>query len=211
VPIVDISLYVILDPGLEDRFTPEEFTRQVIEGGATCLQARCKDGSTRSFMEFARRVMAGAQDSMVPVIINDRVDIALALGAGGVHLGESDMPVADARKLAGPGFVIGASVCELRQARKAAGDGADYLGIGAIFPSPTKPDRRPISLDTLRAIRVEIDLPIVAIGGINDANASVPVENGADGVAVISALRQCLDPKEAALRLRAAVDKAKKR
>ena len=209
--IIDLSLYVILDPGIEDRFTPEEFTRQVVEGGATCLQVRCKNQTTRSFLELARRVMSQARETDVPVIINDRVDIALALGADGVHLGAEDMPVANARSLAGTGLIIGASVCRLEAARQAAKAGADYFGVGAVFPSPTKPERKPISLDILRAIRVEIDLPIVAIGGIDDTNAAVPIESGADGVAVISALRQCLDPKEATLRLRAAVDKAKKR
>ena len=161
-------------------------------------------------MAFARMVMRGAEDSGVPVIVNDRVDIALALGAHGVHLGSEDMPVEDARRLAGDTLIIGATVNELESARRAHLAGADYLGVGAIFPSPTKPDRQPISLDILRSIRIEIDLPIVAIGGIDDKNAAVPLKNGADGVAVISALRQCLDPKEAALRLREAVDKAKK-
>lgn len=210
-PRIDLSLYVILDRHIERHFTPEDFTQRVIEGGATCIQVRCKEESTRSFMDFARRVMSGAQASGVPVIINDRLDIALAMGASGVHLGEEDMPVAEARRVAGEGVIIGATVREIETARRAKLDGADYLGVGAVFRSPSKPDREPISLDTLKSIRVEIDLPVVAIGGINEANVSAPLENGADGVAVISALRQCLDPKEAALRLRQAVDKARKR
>ena len=209
-PTVDVSLYAILGPDIGKHLPPDEFTRKIVEGGATCLQVRCKDGNTRKFMDFARLVMRGAVGSGVPVIINDRVDIAIALGAQGVHLGRDDMPVADARRLAGSALIIGASVNELESARRALGAGADYLGVGAIFPSTTKPDREPISLDILRVIRVEIDLPIVAIGGIDATNAVVPIENGADGVAVISALRQCLDPKEAVLRLREAVDKAKK-
>jgi thiamine-phosphate pyrophosphorylase len=207
---VDLSLYAILDPGIEECLPAEQFTRKIIEGGSTCVQVRCKNRSTRAFMAFARMVMRGAEDSGVPVIVNDRVDIALALGAHGVHLGSEDMPVEDARRLAGDTLIIGATVNELESARRAHLAGADYLGVGAIFPSPTKPDRQPISLDILRSIRIEIDLPIVAIGGIDDKNAAVPLKNGADGVAVISALRQCLDPKEAALRLREAVDKAKK-
>jgi thiamine-phosphate pyrophosphorylase len=210
VSTVDVSLYAILDPDIGKHLPPDEFTRKIVEGGATCLQVRCKNSSTRTFMDFARLVMRGAEGSGVPVIIHDRVDIALALGAGGVHLGREDMPVADARRLAGNALIIGASVNELESARRALRAGTDYLGVGAVFPSTTKPDRAPISLDILRAIRVEIDLPIVAIGGIDATNAAVPIENGADGVAVISALRQCLDPKEAVLRLREAVDKAKK-
>ncbi len=210
VPAVDVTLYAILDRDIEQRAPVEEFTRRTVEGGATCIQVRCKDSTTREFMDFARRVMLGTRGSGVPVIINDRVDLALALGAGGVHLGREDMPVEDARRLAGSTLIIGASADDLESARHAYRVGADYLGVGAIFPSATKPDRKPISLDILSAIRVEINLPIVAIGGIDATNAAVPLENGADGVAVISALRQCLDPKEAVLRLREAVDKAKK-
>lgn len=209
-PSVDLSLYAILDRDIEKCLPAEEFTRKIIEGGATCIQVRCKDSSTRAFMDFARLVLRGAKGSGVPVIVNDRVDIALALGAQGVHLGSEDMPVSDARRLAGRALVIGATVNGLESARLALRAGADYLGVGAIFPSPTKPGRKPISLDILRAIRVEINLPIVAIGGIDDTNAAEPLTSGADGVAVISALRQCLDPKEAVLRLREAVDKAKK-
>jgi thiamine-phosphate pyrophosphorylase len=208
---IDLSLCVILDRNIEERFTPEEFTRLVIAGGATCLQVRCKRETTRELMDFARRVMGGVGDGPVPVIINDRVDVALALGAAGVHLGEDDMPVTDARRIVHGDFIIGASVRTLEAAQKARDDGADYLGVGAVYPSPTKPDRRPISLDILKAIRIQIGLPIVAIGGIDEANASAPLLNGADGVAVISALRRCLDPKTAALRLRAAVEKAKTR
>jgi thiamine-phosphate pyrophosphorylase len=211
VPTIDLSLYVILDRDIEENFTPEDFTRQVVEGGATCLQVRCKNESTRALMEFARRVISGAAARGVRLITHDRVDVALALGAAGVHLGEDDMPIADARRIAGGGFVIGASVREVETARRAKRDGADYLGVGAVYSSPSKPDREPISLDILRAIRIQIGLPVVAIGGIDEVNAAAPLRSGADGVAVISALRQCLDPKKAVLQLRAAVDKAKKR
>jgi len=210
VPRLDLSLYAILDPGIEECMPADEFTRKIIEGGATCIQVRCKHTGTRAFMDFAGLVMRGVGGSGVPVIINDRVDIALALGAQGVHLGLEDMPIADARRLVGGSVIIGATANRPDAARSAQREGADYLGVGAIFPSPTKPDREPISLDILRAIRVQIDLPIVAIGGIDDTNAAVPLSNGADGVAVISALRQCLDPKEAALRLREVIDEAKK-
>jgi thiamine-phosphate pyrophosphorylase len=210
VPIPDLSLYAILDPDIEKCLPAVEFTRRIVEGGVTCIQVRCKDMSTRAFLDFAQLVMRGAREGGVPVIINDRVDIALALGARGVHLGSEDMPIAEARRLAGDRLVIGATVNRVDAAGEARRAGADYLGVGAIFPSPTKPGREPISLDILRAIRVEIDLPIVAIGGIDDTNAAVPLRNGADGVAVISALRQCLDPREAAFRLKEAIDKAKK-
>jgi thiamine-phosphate pyrophosphorylase len=208
---IDFSLYAILDTEIERRFTVEEFTGQVIDGGATCLQIRCKHDSTRSIMEFARRVMAAAAGTAVPVIVNDRVDVAVALGARGVHVGEEDMPVADAKRICGSTMTVGATVRDVAAARRAVADGADYLGVGPIFETPVKPGLIPIAPGTLRAIRREISLPIVAIGGINEANAAVPLEEGADGIAVISALRRSHSPKEAASRLRRAIDETKKR
>ena len=210
-PSLDFSLCVILDRGIESRYSIEDFTRMVISGGATSLQVRLKNESTRGVMDFAERVLEVARPYRVPVVINDRVDVAMAVEADGVHLGAEDMPIAAARRLAGPSMALGATVRDLESARQAASDGADYLGVGAVFATPVKPDLEPISLDILDAISHEISLPIVAIGGINEENAAVPLEHGASGVAVISALRKCLDPKEAAARLRAAVDKAKKR
>ena len=208
---VDVSLYVILDRAIEEQSRLGKFTRDVIAGGATCLQIRCKGESTRDIMGFARRVLDVAKPAAVPVVINDRLDIALATGADGVHLGEEDMPVREARAICGTDMIVGASVRTVERAREAVASGADYVGVGPIFPSPAKPHLKPISLDILDAIRQEIRLPIVAIGGIDDMNAAVPMEHGADGVAVISALRQCLNPKEAAARLRQAVDNARKR
>lgn len=207
---IDVSLYVILDSDIEDRHSIEDFTEMVISGGATCLQVRLKHDTTRTVMDFARRVLGRARPSGVPVIVNDRIDVAIAVDADGVHLGADDMPVAAARRIAGGSMLLGASVRTLESAREAASAGADYLGVGPVFATPVKPGVEPISLDILDAIRHEIKLPIVAVGGINEENAALPLEHGASGVAVISALRRCLDPKEAASRLRAAVDKAKK-
>ena len=206
---IDVSLYVILDRGIQDRYPIDDFTEMVICGGATCLQVRLKNESTRGIMDFALHVLRVARTHRVPVIINDRVDVAMAVGADGVHLGSDDMPLEAARRLAGDSMVLGATVRSLESAREAASAGADYLGVGTVFATPVKPDLKPISLDILDSIRHEIRLPIVAIGGINEENAALPLEHGASGVAVISALRKCLDPKEAASRLRAAVDKAK--
>jgi thiamine-phosphate pyrophosphorylase len=208
---IDVSLYVILDPDIEQRFPLETFTRMVIDGGTTCLQVRCKQESTREILAFTRRIVVVAKHHRIPVIVNDRVDIALAASAQGVHLGEEDLGVAQARSIAGETIIIGATVRDIVSARQAAAAGADYLGVGPMFGSPTKPNLRAISPETLDAISREISLPIVAIGGINETNAAVPLRHGADGIAVVSALRECPDPKEAASHLRAAIDEAKKR
>ncbi len=210
-PDLDVSLCAILDWGVEAIVPLEEFTERLIAGGVTCIQVRLKTEATRSIMDFTQRVLEVSAGTSVAVIVNDRVDVALATGADGVHLGEDDMPIGTARKLVGPAMIIGASVRDLVGARAAASEGADYLGVGAVFRTPVKPELEPISLDILDEIRHEVKLPIVAIGGIDEENATVPLEHGADGIAVISALRKCLDPKEGASRLRAAVDNFKKR
>jgi len=211
VPVLDVSLCAILDPGVESILPLEEFTQRIISGGATSIQVRLKTESTRGIMDFTRRVLETCAGTGVAVIVNDRVDVALATGADGVHLGQEDMPVERARSLVGPGMIIGASVRDVSGALAAAAAGADYLGVGAMFRTPIKPEQEPISLDILQEIRHEVILPIVAIGGIDEKNAALLLEHGADGIAVISALRKCLDPKEGASRLRAAVDNFKKR
>lgn len=207
---IDLSLYVIVDRAVEDELPIEVFTAEVIEGGATCIQVRCKDETTRSVMEFGRLVLGVACSAGIPVIINDRVDVALAAGAQGVHLGEDDMPVAAARRICGDAMIIGATVRDVTSARAARDAGADYLGVGPVFTTGVKPALVPLARGVIAVIRSEISLPIVAIGGINDMNAAIPLAEGADGVAVISALRRSKSPKEAASKLRAAVDKAKK-
>lgn len=210
-PRIDVSLYVIIDHDVEQLLPVEEFTRQVIEGGATCLQVRSKQGSARSVLELARRVLKGASDSGVPVIVNDRLDLALAARAQGVHLGEDDLPVVEARRIAGSSLLIGASASSLAAALKAAADGADYLGVGAVFPTPTKPEAVTIAPGLIAEIRRRISLPIVAIGGINESNLKIPLGQGADGIAIISALRQCPSPGEVTARLKQAIAEAKTR
>ncbi|MFH1313564.1 MAG: thiamine phosphate synthase [Candidatus Eisenbacteria bacterium] len=208
---IDLSLYAIVDRDVGETLTIEEFTEGIIAGGTTCLQVRLKTDTTRSFIDFTRRVLAVAAVTGTPVIVNDRVDVALATGTDGIHLGDDDMTVADARRICGKALVIGASVRDLESARAMSDAGADYLGVGPVFATPVKPDLAPIAPGTLRSIRSEISLPIVAIGGINEKNVATPLGEGADGVAVISALRRCQSPKEAASRLRTAIDHAKKR
>jgi thiamine-phosphate pyrophosphorylase len=208
---IDLTLYAIIDRSLEEDLPVAEFVSQVIEGGVTCLQVRCKQEPTGSLLAFARRVLEAAAGSGVPVIVNDRVDVALAAGAQGVHLGAEDMPVAEARKICGKALIIGATVRDVASARQALQAGADYLGVGPAFATAVKPHLSPIRPQVISSIHEQISLPIVAIGGINDMNAAIPLEHGADGVAVITALRRSKSPKEAASRLRAAIDKAKKR
>ena len=220
---IDLSLYAIVDPGIEAECSIEEFIRLIIEGGTTCIQIRCKQSSEAETLDFTLRVLSVARPAGVPVIVNDSLDMALAAGAEGVHLGEEDMSVGEARRRLGetlsvpgaeagaaiPGFTIGASARTLEVACRVAREGADYLGIGPAFSTPIKPGVAPIDPDLIRAIRREISLPIVAIGGINEENAHVPMSYGADGVAVISALRGTGSPREAAAGLRAAVEKSR--
>jgi len=208
--VMDLSLYVIVDPEIEASIPLERFIEEVYEGGATALQVRYKQTSTRLLLDFSRRVLARARSLGLPVIVNDRLDVALAAGAQGVHLGQDDLPIGEARQIAPADFIIGASVRNVDEARAAHLAGADYLGVGPIFASPTKPDLDPIGPEQIARINLEISLPIVAIGGINETNAALAVTKGADGVAVVSALRQCESPKTIAARIRAAVDKAKK-
>jgi thiamine-phosphate pyrophosphorylase len=221
---IDLSLYAIVDPGVERECAIEEFISLIIEGGATCIQVRCKGASDVETLEFTLRVLEVARPAAVPVIINDNVETALTVWSEGVHLGAEDMAVGEARgrvrevlgEVAGPtaaaaarDFIIGASARTLEDARRVAGEGADYIGVGPVFSTPIKPGVDPIDPTLIRAIKREISLPIVAIGGINEKNAHVPMSHGADGVAVISALRGTGSPREAAGRLRAAVEKSR--
>lgn len=208
---IDVSLYVIVDRDVEDEAPIDEFTAQVIEGGATCIQLRCKNDTSRSIMELGRRVLRVTGRAGIPLIVNDRVDVALAIGAQGVHLGQDDIPVSVARRICGDEMIVGATVRNSEGARAACDAGADYLGVGPAFATSVKPGLVPIPRGVIAEIRRRISLPIVAIGGINDMNAVIPLREGADGVAVISALRQCDSPKEAASRLRSVIDNAKKR
>ena len=210
-PRIDVSLYVIVDRDIERACPLEDFTKEVIAGGATCLQLRAKHESARGILELAGRLIAVARPMGVPLIVNDRLDLALVAGADGVHLGEDDLPVREARRIGGPALVIGASASGLEAALRAEGEGADYVGVGPIFPTPSKPEAEVIAPGALAAVRRGISLPIVAIGGINEANLGIPLGEGADGIAVISALRQCLSPGEVAARLKTAIAKSKKR
>ena len=168
--------------------TVEDAVRQALLGGVTMVQLREKNCSAKEFFETAQRVKKITDQAGVPLIINDRVDIALAVDADGVHVGQSDIPAAEARRLLGPDKIIGVSARTVEQARKAEADGADYLGVGAMFVTGTKQDAKVTSKEELKRIRAAVAIPIVAIGGIKADNVEELKETGIDGVAVVSAV-----------------------
>ena len=191
----DPTLYFITD---STEYTGEEFLRRVkagLEGGATLLQLREKDRSTREYIETAEKVHELARAYNVPLIIDDRLDVALAVGAEGVHLGQSDMPVATARRIAGPGMIIGATAKTVEQAKEAEAQGADYLGVGAIYPTTTHVKTKITPVSTLDAICKEVSIPVNAIGGLNKTNLGVLEGVGISGICVVSAIMKAPDPE----------------
>lgn len=204
-PQVDWRLYLVTDRGLIGDRDLETVVEQAVRGGVTVVQLREKDFPTRDFIELARRLMRRLEPFSVPLIINDRIDVALAAGAQGVHVGQSDMLYADARRLMGPDALIGVSVETPEQAREAEDWDVDCLGVSPIFSTPTKTDTgQPWGLDGLRALRASSRHKLVAIGGIHPQNAADIVSAGADGIAVVSAICSADDPEKAARELRAA-------
>jgi len=199
----DLSLYLVTDRGLSLGRTTCDIVREAIAGGVTCVQLREKDCSTRQFIEEARLLKAILQHVGIPLIINDRLDVALAVGADGIHLGQKDMSIADARRLAGSTFVIGISAESLEDAVRAEAEGADYIGISPVFATATKKDAAtPLGLDGIRRIREAVSLPLVGIGGITADNAAAVIAAGADGVAVVSAIVAASCPRTAAADLK---------
>jgi len=213
--MLDLRLYALVDPERANGRALDELARRVVAGGATLVQLRDKHGATRRLVEEARAIKQALAASGVPLLVNDRVDVALAAGADGVHVGQDDMAVADARRLLGERAIIGLSVKTSAQAREAPVDLLDYVAIGGVFATASKdnPDP-PVGADGLRAIadivrsRAAKKLPIAAIAGIDHRNAGDVIAAGADGVAVISALSMTADPTAAARALRAVVDRA---
>ena len=199
----DTSLYFITD---STGFTAEEFLRRTeaaLQGGVTFLQIREKDRSTREYIALAEKVHTLTRKYNVPLIIDDRVDVALAMDAEGVHVGQSDMPVATARRLLGEGKIIGATAKTVPQAVEAYEQGADYLGVGAIYPTATKVKTVLTSTDTLRDICNAVPIPANAIGGLNKDNIGVLAGIPISGVCVVSAIMKADDPKVAAEDLKA--------
>ena len=198
---VDYSLYLCTDRGLMTSPTIEDSVEQALKGGATVIQLREKDCSSREFYELALRVKAITQRYNAPLIINDRVDIALAVGAAGVHVGQGDLPCKVVREIVGPDMIVGVSAATLDEAVRAEEDGADYLGVGAMYATATKTDTRPVSMEELLKIRAAVKIPIVVIGGINKQTLGNFKGTGVNGLAVVSAIVAQPDPEAAAREL----------
>lgn len=172
----------------------EEKIRESLEAGVDYIQLREKNISSAEYLRRARRLRDMVQEFDTKLIVNDRVDIALLSGADGVHLGQDDVPVRDARKLLGAGKIIGATAKTVKQAQQAQAEGADYLGSGAWFPTETKKDAVPISEEVYRAILKEAPIPNVAVGGITAENGRKPLECGASGLAISAGILKADNP-----------------
>ena len=203
----DYSLYLVTDRTLSLGRSTVEVVRAAIRGGVSCVQLREKGCSTREFMDEARLLKALLAGTGVPLFINDRLDVALAVGADGVHLGQNDLAIADARRLVGNRMIIGISAESVADAVRAEAEGADYIGASPVFTTPTKTDTAsPLGLDGLRAIRRAVQLPLVAIGGIDADNAAQVLRAGADGLAVVSAIVSAPCPRTAAAAIRQQIE-----
>ena len=184
---------------------------EAVEGGATFIQLRGKKWTSREFLEIGIRTCRFLGPKKIPLIINDRVDIALACKADGVHLGQDDMPLPYAREILGEKKIIGISVATPGEAEAAEKGGADYLGVGPVFATLSKKDLGPLlGLEGLRTIRRKVKIPILAIGGISAANVADAISAGADGVAVISAIADAKNPVQAAIEIIESIGKLKK-
>lgn len=195
-------LYLVTDRALAGSRKLEDIVLAAVHGGVTMVQLREKDLCTRDFIEQARRLKEALSPLGVPLIINDRVDVALAADADGVHIGQSDMPYECARSLMGPDRIIGLSVENREQVLQANSLDVDYIGISPVFSTPTKTDTaEPFGLEGLRKAVQESVHPTVAIGGINKSNATDIMRTGTDGIAVVSAIIAAVSPEEAAREL----------
>lgn len=201
----DPTLYAIADGSIMSVRSGPELVRRAIAGGVTVVQVRAKNLSYAEFLAFAGAIIAAAAPANAPVIVNDNVEIALAAQAGGVHLGAEDSPVLEARRVLGDAALIGATAHSMQEVRVAADAGADYIGFGAIYPSPSKRVDVIQGLDGIRKARALTELPLVAIGGITVERAAEVIGAGADGVAVISGLWSADDVESRAREYRAAI------
>jgi thiamine-phosphate pyrophosphorylase len=202
---LNTTLYFITDSTCvtENRFLP--VVEAACRGGATIVQLREKDRSTREYMELARATHEITARYGIPLIIDDRVDVALAIGAEGVHVGQSDMPVRDARRLMGPERIVGATTKTVPQALEAFEQGADYLGCGAIYPTTTHVKTVITPVETLKDVVKAVPIPVNAIGGLNKDNIFVLKDSGIAGICVVSAIMKAADPEAATRELKQAV------
>jgi len=198
-----LLLHLVTDRSLSRGRSLVEVVAEAVAGGVTCVQLREKSCSTREFLQEALALKELLQPLGIPLIINDRVDIALAVRADGVHLGQTDMPINHARRLLGPDCLIGISAESVADAIEAEQQGADYIGISPVFSTPTKTDTAPaLGLEGIRQIRALVRIPLVGIGGINLTNSRQVIAAGADGVAVVSAIMAAESSRLAAQAIR---------
>jgi thiamine-phosphate pyrophosphorylase len=203
-------LYLVTDAGLSRGRSHLRIVEAAIRGGVTIVQYREKNASTRRMIEEADALCRLCRGAGVPFIVNDRLDVALAVDADGVHVGQDDLPAKLARRLLGRGKILGVSAGSVEEARQAVGDGADYIGASPVFSTPTKTDAPPpLGVEGLRRMAKAVELPVVAIGGITQANAAAMREAGAAGIAVVSALVGAEDVEAAARELRLVVEKVR--
>ena len=199
---IDYSVYLVTD---RRNKTDDEFLNiieEAIKGGTTIVQLREKTASTKEFYDLALKVKEITSRYGVPLLINDRIDIALAVDSEGVHIGQDDMPAGIAREIIGEDKILGVSASTVEEAKKAEIDSADYIGSGAVFPTSTKDDADSVSKEELKEIVDSIDIPVVAIGGITIENAHTLKASGIAGFSVVSAIMSAEDPKEASGKLK---------
>lgn len=190
-----LLLYAVTDRSWTGKQTLQEQIEEALMGGVTCVQLREKDLDEKSFLKEAIKIRELCHKYNVPLLINDNVKVAIASKADGVHVGQNDIPVSEIRKMVGDDFVIGATAKTIEQAQRAEREGASYLGVGAVFPSPTKKDAIRISNEQLKEICASVSIPAVAIGGINLSNMTEISGCGMNGIAVISAIFSADDIK----------------
>ncbi len=199
---VDYSLYLVTDRRLMNAPSLEEAVESAVRGGCTLVQLREKTASSLEFFNIAQSVKSVTDRYDIPLIINDRVDIALAVDAAGVHVGQDDLSAATVRRLIGANKILGVSASTLKEAKQAQADGADYLGVGAMFATGTKTDAQLVSMNELGQIRREVSIPIVVIGGINQTTIPNFMGTGINGLAVVSAILSAKDIQAAAKELK---------
>jgi len=209
---VDLSVYLVLDAGFIGQRDILAVLQAALAGGVTAVQLRDKLAPRSALLAQARRIQTLLKATTVPLIINDRVDVAREIGADGAHVGQEDMPAAEARRLLGPGAILGLSVTKAEECATVDPAVVDHVGLGPIFATGTKPDAAmPLGIAGLRALRRRLALPVVAIGGIDADNTAEVIAAGADGVAVVSAICGASDPEAATRRLARAVAAGRRR
>ena len=204
---IDYTLYLVTDRSVMSAKSLEQAVEQAIQGGCTVVQLREKYASSREFFETAQRVKQITDSYHIPLIINDRTDICLAVNAAGIHIGQQDLPAKIVRSMVGPDKIIGVSAQTVEQALLAEKRGADYLGVGAVFPTNSKDDAKEVTYETLKEIGEAVSIPVVAIGGITHDNIKELTGSKIDGIAVISAIYGANNIKNAASGLKEEISK----